>query len=114
MTPERDPLDREEVPPMPPGWMPATAEQVDALREDINRRVMPAILDTDRWTRHLLHISQHSRMTIGLAGRIQQVANEMRKAARLPEFDWNSSVPDAEFGECSVHVEDCRGQETHQ
>ena len=70
--------------------------------------------DIDRWTRHLLHVSQHNRMVIGLGGRIQRLAGEMRAAAGLPAFGWNDAVPDAEFGECSVHVEGCRGQETHR
>jgi hypothetical protein len=37
--------DRTPLPPMPPGWMPATEEQVAVLREDINRQVLPVILD---------------------------------------------------------------------
>jgi len=69
--------------------------------------------DIDRWTRHLWHTSQHNRMVIGLAGRLQTLANEMRATAGLPEFGWNTSFPDAEFGECSAHMEDCAGQETH-
>ncbi len=67
----------------------------------------------EKWSRHLLHVSQHNNMQIALGGRIQQVAAEMREAAGLPEFGWNDSVPDAEFGECSVHASGCRGQETH-
>jgi hypothetical protein len=69
--------------------------------------------DIDQWTRHLLHVSQHNRMVIGLGGRIQQIAQEMREAAGLPAFGWNTAFDDAEFGECSVHVEGCQGQETH-
>ena len=67
----------------------------------------------DRWTRHLLHVSQHNNMPIALGGRLQRVASEMRQAAGLPEFGWNDAIPDAEFGECSVHVSGCHGQETH-
>jgi hypothetical protein len=67
----------------------------------------------DRWTRHILHVSQHSRMVIGLGGRLQKIAGEMRAAVGLKPFGWNTSFPDADFGECSVHVEGCRGQETH-
>lgn len=73
----------------------------------------PSIEDIDRWTRHLLHVSQHNRMPIGLAGRIQGIAEEMRAAAGLDEFGWNTAFPDAEFGECSVHVVNCPGQEHH-
>jgi hypothetical protein len=69
--------------------------------------------DIDRWTRHLWHTSQHNRMTIGLAGRIQQQVDAMRETAGLPAFGWDTAFPDAEFGECSVHVEGCQGQETH-
>jgi hypothetical protein len=69
--------------------------------------------DIDRWTRHIWHVSQHNRMVIGLAGRLQGIANEMRSAAGLEPFGWNTSFPDAGFGECSVHVEGCQGQETH-
>lgn len=66
------------------------------------------------WSRHLLHTSQHNNMQIALGGRIQRVADEMREAVGLPEFGWNDAVPDAEFGECSVHASgSCRGQETH-
>jgi len=52
-------------------------------------------------------------MVIGLAGRIQRVVDEMRETAGLPAFGWNTAFPDAEFGECTVHVEGCRGQEHH-
>lgn len=69
--------------------------------------------DIDRWTQHLWHTSQHNRMVIGLSGRLQQVVNEMRRAAGLPEFGWNTAFPDAEFGECTVHVDGCHGQESH-
>jgi hypothetical protein len=37
--------DRDPLPPMPPGWMPATEEQVDALREHINREMLSIGLD---------------------------------------------------------------------
>jgi hypothetical protein len=37
--------DRTPLPPMPPGWMPATEEQVAVLREEINKQVLPVILD---------------------------------------------------------------------
>jgi hypothetical protein len=67
----------------------------------------------DRWTRHILHVSQHNRMVIGLGGRLQKIAGEMRAAAGLKPFGWNTAFRDADFGECSVHVEGCRGQETH-
>jgi hypothetical protein len=40
MTSHEDPL-----PPMPPGWMPATEEQVASLREHINRQMLPIGLD---------------------------------------------------------------------
>lgn len=73
---------------------------------------MPA--DIDRWTRHLLHVSMHNKMIIGLGGRIQDIAQEMRAAIGLPAFGWGDWIPDAEFGECTVHVEGCRGQETHE
>jgi hypothetical protein len=71
-------------------------------------------LDVERWSRHLWHTSQHNRAPIWLAGRLQAQANEMRVAAGLEPFGWNDSVPDAEFGECSVHSEGCSGQETHR
>lgn len=67
----------------------------------------------DEWSAHLWHVSQHSRMVIALAGRLQDLANEMRRSVGLPEFGWTTAFPDARFGECSVHVEDCAGQETH-
>ena len=70
--------------------------------------------DVDHWTRHLLHVSQHNRMVIGLGGRVQRIAEDMRAAVGLPAFGWNDCVPDAEFGECSVHVEGCQGQEIHE
>ena len=69
--------------------------------------------DIDRWTRHLWHTSQHNRMVIDLGGRIQQVVHDMRAAAGLPEFGWNTAFLDAEFGECTVHAGGCGGQETH-
>lgn len=73
-----------------------------------------SVEDIDRWTRHLWHTSQHDDMVIGLAGRVQRVADEMRTAAGLPVFEWNTALPDAEFGECTVHVDGCAGQETHE
>lgn len=70
--------------------------------------------DIERATRRLLHTSQHNRCPIFIAGRIQDDVNELRQAAGLPVFDWNSSVPDDEVGRCSVHSRsDCLGQETH-
>ena len=75
-------------------------------------RVTAALVD--QWTRHLWHISQHNKMVVALGGRIQQVVHEMREAAGLPEFGWNTAFPDAEFGQCTVHVEGCAGQETHR
>lgn len=67
----------------------------------------------DQWTRHLWHTSQHNRMVIALGGRIQCVVDEMREAAGLEAFGWNTAFPDAEFGECTVHTDGCQGQETH-
>ena len=67
----------------------------------------------DVWSRHLWHTSQHNSMAIGLGGRLQALANEMRETVGLEPFGWNDSIPDAEFRECSVHVSDCEGQETH-
>jgi hypothetical protein len=83
------------------------SEPQDSVGREVDRAM------TDRWTRHLWHTSQHNRMVIGLAGRIQEVVDEMRAAAGLEPFGWNTAFPDAEFGQCTVHVEDCAGQETH-
>jgi len=44
--------ERPDLPPMPPGWMPATGEQVDALREDFNARMLPVALDLAVLARH--------------------------------------------------------------
>jgi hypothetical protein len=73
MTPERDPLDREQVPPMPPGWMPATPGEVDALREDINRQVIPVMLD-------LAYLAQQG----ALAGVAEIIAERRRQI----EAEW--------------------------
>lgn len=70
-------------------------------------------VDVDRWSRHLLHTSQHNGMPIFLGGRLQEQANEMRRASGLEPFGWGDTFPDAEFGECSVHSNGCAGQETH-
>ena len=67
----------------------------------------------DRWSKHLWHTSQHNRMVIGLAGRMQDLANEMREAVGLEPLGWNDAFPDEMFGECTVHIEDCEGQHTH-
>ncbi len=72
-----------------------------------------AAAEVDRLTRRLLHTSQHNKILIFLAGRIQDDINELRVAAGLPEFGWNDSVPDEEVGRCTVHAEDCAGQHTH-
>lgn len=69
--------------------------------------------DIDKWSRHLWHTSQNSHMVIGLGRRLQDLAEEMREAAGLPELDGDTFIPDAEFGECSVHAQGCKGQETH-
>lgn len=68
----------------------------------------------DEWSARLWHTSQHNRMVIGLGGRLQDLANEMREAVGLESFGWNDAFPDARFGECTVHVSDCAGQETHR
>jgi hypothetical protein len=74
----------------------------------------PEEIEVGRWSRHLWHTSQHNKMVIALSGRLQKQANEMRRAVGLPEFGWNDAFPDADFSECSVHVADCEGQETHE
>lgn len=73
--------------------------------------VTPAAID--EWSKHILHVSQHSSMVIGLAGRLQGIANEMRATAGLPEFGRDDFVRDEIFQQCSVHVEGCAGQHTH-
>lgn len=85
---------------------------VDSMLYWRNRVLLPEE-KIDRWSRRVWHVSQHNRMVIGLAGRLQKLANEMREAIGLEPFGWNDAVLDAEFGECSVHVEGCLGQETH-
>jgi hypothetical protein len=72
--PERDPLDREELPPMPPGWMPATAGQAAALREDISRRILPVGLD-------LAFLSSHG----ALAGVAEIIAERRRQVEQQDE-----------------------------
>ena len=67
----------------------------------------------DEWSTHVWHVSQHDRMVIGLGGRLQKIANDMREAVGLEPFGWNTAFPDAHFQQCSVHVDDCLGQETH-
>jgi hypothetical protein len=42
--------------------------------------------DVDRWTRDLWRVSQDGRMIIRLAGEVQQIADDMRAAAGLPEI----------------------------
>lgn len=67
----------------------------------------------NRATRRLLHTSQHDKMVIALAGRIQDDINELRAAMGLPEFGWHDSVPDEDVGRCTVHLDKCTGQHTH-
>lgn len=67
----------------------------------------------DEWSSHVWHTSQHDRIPIGLSGRLQRLANEMRDVAGLEPLGWNTAFPDARFGECTVHLDDCAGQETH-
>lgn len=69
--------------------------------------------DVDRRSRHLWHTSQHNHMPIFLGGRLQEQANKMREAVGLEPLGWGDAIPDAEFGECSVHSDGCAGQETH-
>ena len=71
------------------------------------------IEEINRITRRLLHTSQHNKIPIFIAGRIQDDINELRKAAGLPKFGWGDSVPDEEVGRCTVHSKDCAGQHTH-
>jgi hypothetical protein len=40
------------LPPMPPGWMPATEGEVSAMREDFNREMLPVALDLAVLARH--------------------------------------------------------------
>lgn len=72
-----------------------------------------AAADVERLTRRLLHTSQHGRIPIFLAGRIQDDIDELRVAAGLPRFGWGEAVPDQEVGRCTVHAEDCAGQHIH-
>jgi hypothetical protein len=74
---------------------------------------MPDQADIDRWSKHLWHTSQHNRIVIALAGRLQDLANEMRESVGLEPFGWNDAFPDDMFNECTVHVDDCEGQHTH-
>lgn len=67
----------------------------------------------ERITRRLLHTSQHIKIPIFIAGRIQDDINELRRAVGLSEFVWGDYVPDEEVGRCTVHSEDCAGQHTH-
>jgi hypothetical protein len=46
----------------------------------------------DGWTRKLWRISQHDDMRIDLAGEIQEIVDEMRETAGLPEFGINEIV----------------------
>lgn len=62
---------REDLPPMPPGWMPATEAEVAALREDIDRQVLPVILD-------LAWLARHG----ALAGVAEVIAERRRQAER--------------------------------
>lgn len=59
--------DRDPLPPMPPGWVPATGEQVAALREDIDREVLPVILDLAVLARH------------GALGGVAEIIRERRR-----------------------------------
>lgn len=69
----------------------------------------------DELAAHLWHISQHNRMPINLAARIQQVTDEIRQAAGLPKYELNTFFPDSRFQQCSVHLDGlCPGQHTHQ
>lgn len=67
----------------------------------------------DRATRRLLHTSQHNACPIFIGGRIQDDINDLRRAAGLSEFGWGDCVPDAEVNRCTVHSDNCAGQETH-
>lgn len=88
-------------------------QDAESVRETGGMANNDFVARIDEWSAHLWHTSQHNRMVIGLAGRLQGLANEMRAAGGLEEFGWNTSFPDERFGECTVHVEGCRGQETH-
>lgn len=78
-----------------------------ADRDDLIREV-------DRISRLLLHTSQHHKMIIGLAERIQDDVDALRTTFGLPVFRWNDYVPDEEAGRCAADLdEDCRGQHTH-
>lgn len=70
--------------------------------------------EIDRITRRLLHTSQHDKIPIFLAGRIQDDIEELRRLAALPAFKWTDpGIPDAEVRRCSVCTDDCLGQERH-
>lgn len=69
--------------------------------------------EINRVTRRLLHTSQHNKIPIFIAGRVQADINDLRRVAGLPEFGWGDTVPDEEVGRCTVHSEGCAGQHTH-
>lgn len=74
----------------------------------------PSVETVERWSRHLLHTSMHNTVVIGIGGRLQRQANEIRGAVGLKSFGWGDAILDAEFEECTVHVSNyCKGQETH-
>jgi hypothetical protein len=50
----------------------------------------------DGWTRELWRISQDDDMRIDLAGKIQDIVDEMRTTAHLPVFGINDVVIDTE------------------
>ena len=95
----------------------ADAEQRAAeVFAEIERALDSPVLnaaDVDRFTRRLLHTSQHSRCVIWLSGRLQDDIGAIRIAVGLEEFGWNDAVPDEEVGRCSVHPTECEGQHTH-
>ncbi len=92
-------------------WLHGSSPETQAALTILSRLPTPATIE--RWSRHLLHTSQHNSMIMGLGGRLQRQANEMRKAIFLERFGWGDAIVDAEFEECSVHVDNCKGQETH-
>lgn len=47
--------------------------------------------DIDQWTRRLFRTSQDDKIITRLSGEIQEVVNEMRKAAGLPLFGWGDT-----------------------
>ena len=78
--------EREQLPPMPPGWMPATESEVAGIRSHIDQHWQPVILD-------LIELDSAGALA-GIRAVIAERLRQVRGEAQMPD---EADMPYAAF-----------------